>query len=137
MENKKLIPPFDMETAAEKLQVIENAWNTCDPERVSALYTTDTEWRDRTKFVHGRGNVKAYLTQEWEKELGFKIKKELWGAKEHRMAVRFEYEWHDRNGQWYHSYGVEVMEFDPAGLVRMRFASISDLAIGSNERQFS
>lgn len=135
MEQKNIIPPFSKETATEKLQLIENAWNTRNPDQISLLYTTNTEWRDRTDFIHGRAAVKAFLTREWEKELDFKIKKELWGAKENRMAVRFEYEWHDHTGQWFHSYGVEVLEFDEAGLMQKRFASVSDLAIGPHERR--
>lgn len=135
MEQKNIIPPFSKETATEKLQLIENAWNTRNPEQISLLYTTNAEWRDRTDFIHGRAAVKAFLTREWEKELDFKIKKELWGAKENRMAVRFEYEWHDHTGQWFHSYGVEVLEFDEAGLMQKRFASVSDLAIGPHERR--
>lgn len=136
MEYQKLIPPFSMETAAQKLQLIEKAWNTLNPEAVSLLYTPDTEWRDRTDFVNGREAVKTFLTTEWQRELDFKGKKELWGAKENRMAVRFEYEWRNASGQWFHSYGVEVMEFDEAGLIRKRFASISDLPIEAGERLY-
>lgn len=136
MEYQKLIPPFSMETAAQKLQLIEKAWNTLNPEAVSLLYTPDTEWRDRTDFVNGREAVKAFLISEWQRALDFKLNKELWGAKENRMAVRFEYEWRNVSGQWFHSYGVEVMEFDEAGLIRKRFASISDLPIEAGERLY-
>jgi nuclear transport factor 2 (NTF2) superfamily protein len=129
MEQKALIPPFTMETAAEKLSQIESAWNSCNPETVSQLYTADAEWRDRTDQAQGREEIKALLAREWEKELDFKVKKDLWGAKENRMAVRFEYDWRDHSGGRFHSYGVEVMEFDEAGFIRRRFASINDLPI--------
>jgi nuclear transport factor 2 (NTF2) superfamily protein len=135
MENKQLIPPFSAETATEKLRLNETLWNSRDPEQVSLLYTIDIEWMDRTELVRGRAAVKAYLTRKWEKERIYKIKKELWGAKENRNAVRFEEEWRDENGQWYHSYGNELLEFDEQGLIRKRFASISDLAIGEGERK--
>jgi len=135
MEQKLPLPPFTIETALEKVRLAEEAWNTRDPEKVCLAYTIDTEWRNRTEFINGREEVKAFLIRKWEKELDYKLKKELWGFRENRMAVRFEYEWHDAGGQWYRSYGNELWEFDENGLMRKRFASINDLEIGINDRQ--
>lgn len=120
-------PPFNRESALQKVQMAEDAWNSKDPERVSLAYTVDTEWRNRSEFINGREEVKAFLKRKWEKELDYKLKKELWGFRENRMAVRFEYTWHDEAGQWYRSYGNELWEFDEHGLMRKRFASINDL----------
>ena len=137
MENKRLpIPPFTMETALQKVQSAEDAWNTKDPEKVSMAYTLDTEWRNRTEFINGRDEVKQFLIRKWEKELDYKLKKELWGFRENRMAVRFEYEWHDYTGQWFRSYGNELWEFDENGLMKKRYASINDLAIKEESRKF-
>ncbi len=127
-------PPFDLEKAQAKVQAAEDAWNSRDPERVGLAYTVDTEWRNRTEFLHGREEVKAFLYRKWAKELDYKLKKELWGFRENRMAVRFEYEWHDADGNWFRSYGNELWEFDDAGLMRKRYASINDLAIQESER---
>ena len=136
MENKRYpLPPFNMETAQQKVQAAEDAWNTKDPEKVSLAYTIDTEWRNRTDFINGREEVKQFLTRKWEKELNYKLKKELWGFRENRMAVRFEYEWHDAAGQWYRSYGNELWEFDENGLMQKRFASINDLEIEEADRK--
>ena len=136
MENKRYpLPPFNMETALQKVQAAEDAWNTRDPEKVSLAYTIDTEWRNRTDFINGREEVKQFLKGKWEKELDYKLKKELWGFKENRMAVRFEYEWHDAAGQWYRSYGNELWEFDENGYMQKRFASINDLAIAETDRK--
>lgn len=136
MENKRYpLPPFDMETALQKVQAAEDAWNTKDPEKVCLAYTIDTEWRNRTDFINGREEVKQFLTRKWEKELDYKLKKELWGFRENRMAVRFEYEWHNAAGQWYRSYGNELWEFDENGLMQKRFASINDLAIEEADRK--
>lgn len=135
MEQKLPLPPFSMETALVKVQLAENAWNTKDPEKVCLAYTIDTEWRNRTDFINGREQVKAFLKRKWEKELDYRLKKELWGFRENRMAVRFEYEWHDQAGQWYRSYGNELWEFDENGLMRKRFASINDLEISFEERK--
>lgn len=135
IERRLPVPPFNMETALEKVQLAENAWNSKDPERVCLAYTIDTEWRNRTEFINGREEVKAFLKRKWEKELDYKLKKELWGFRENRMAVRFEYEWHDQGGQWYRSYGNEMWEFDENGLMRKRFASINDLEISYKERK--
>lgn len=135
MENKKLpVPPFTMETALEKVQIAENAWNTKDPEQICLAYTIDTEWRNRTEFINGREEVKQFLKRKWERELDYKLKKELWGFRNNRMAVRFEYEWHDQTGQWFRSYGIETWEFDDNGLMRKRFASINDLEIAETDR---
>ncbi|MCO5949487.1 nuclear transport factor 2 family protein [Mucilaginibacter flavidus] len=136
MENKRYpLPPFNMETALQKVQAAEDAWNTKDPEKVCLAYTIDTEWRNRTDFINGREEVKQFLTRKWEKELDYKLKKELWGFRENRMAVRFEYEWHDASGQWYRSYGNELWEFDENGLMQKRFASINDLEIEETDRK--
>jgi uncharacterized protein len=134
MKPTDIKPPFNFETATAKVQAAENAWNTRDPERVCLAYTIDTEWRNRTEFLNGREEIKAFLYRKWEKELDYKLKKELWGFRENRMAVRFEYEWHDAEGNWFRSYGNELWEFDENGLMRKRFASINDLAINESER---
>lgn len=135
METKKLpLPPFTMETAVEKVQIAEDAWNTKDPEKICLAYTIETEWRNRTEFINGREEVKQFLKRKWERELDYKLKKELWGFRNNRMAVRFEYEWHDQTGQWFRSYGIETWEFDDNGLMRKRFASINDLEIAETDR---
>jgi nuclear transport factor 2 (NTF2) superfamily protein len=135
MEKRFPVPPFNMETALQKVQAAEDAWNTRDPERVALAYTIDTEWRNRTEFINGREEVKAFLKRKWAKELDYKLKKELWGFKENRMAVRFEYEWHDDSGNWYRSYGNELWEFDEDGYMQKRFASINDLPIKEADRK--
>lgn len=136
MEDKRYpVPPFTMETALQKVQAAEDAWNTKDPEKVSLAYTVDTEWRNRTDFINGRKEVKEFLTHKWQKEIDYKLKKELWGFRENRMAVRFEYEWRDQSGQWFRSYGNELWEFDENGYMRKRFASINDLSIQESERK--
>jgi len=124
-----------MDTALQKVQAAEDAWNTKDPEKVSMAYTIDTEWRNRIDFIRGREEVKQFLTKKWEKELDYKLKKELWGFRENRMAVRFEYEWHDNTGQWFRSYGNELWEFDENGYMKKRFASINDLPIEEADRK--
>ena len=136
MENQRPpLPPFTMETALQKVQMAEDAWNSKDPERVSKAYTVDTEWRNRTEFINGRDEVVAFLIRKWEKEMHYKLKKELWGFRENRMAVRFEYEYQDINGQWWRAYGNENWEFDEHGLMRKRYASINDLAINESDRK--
>jgi len=135
MEKKYPLPPFTFETALQKVQAAEDAWNTKDPEKVCLAYTIDTEWRNRTEFLNGREEVKQFLYRKWQKELDYRLKKELWGFRENRMAVRFEYEWHDETGQWFRSYGNELWEFDEDGYMRKRFASINDLAIDETERR--
>ncbi len=129
------LPPFTLETALEKVQAAESIWNTKDADKVSMAYTLDTEWRNRTEFIQGREQVKQFLTRKWEKELAYKLKKELWGFRENRMAVKFEYEWHNQVGQWFRSYGIELWEFDQNGLMEKRFASINDLPIEESERK--
>lgn len=136
MEQKHPLPPFTRETALQKVQMAEDAWNTRDPQRVSLAYTIDTEWRNRDQFINGRAEVQAFLTKKWEKELDYKLKKELWSFTDNRISVRFEYEWHDAAGQWFRSYGNEQWEFDANGLMQKRYASINDLVIDSKDRKF-
>lgn len=135
MEQRHPLPPFDLETATQKVQMAEDAWNSKDPERVSKAYTIDTEWRNRTDFINGREEVVAFLTKKWAKEHDYKLKKELWGFRNNRMAVRFEYEYRDDQGQWYRAYGNENWEFDENGLMRKRYASINDLPIDEADRK--
>jgi len=134
-EQKLPLPPFTLETALQKVQLAEDAWNSQDPERISKAYTINTEWRNRTEFINGRREVVAFLKRKWQKELHYKLKKELWGFRENRMAVRFEYEYQDINGQWWRAYGNENWEFDENGLMQKRFASINDLAIDEKDRK--
>lgn len=129
-----LRPPFTLETATAKVKMAEDAWNSRDPERVSLAYSVDTEWRNRTEFINGREAVKQFLKGKWERELDYILKKELWGFRENRMAVRFEYEWHNHEGQWFRSYGNELWHFNPEGLMTHRYASINDLAIIESAR---
>ena len=135
MEQRPPLPPFNVETALQKVQMAEDAWNSKDPERVSLAYTVDTEWRNRIDFINGREEVKAFLKKKWEKELNYKLKKELWGFRENRMAVRFEYEYQNAEAQWFRAYGNENWEFDENGLMRKRYASINDLPIKESERK--
>lgn len=135
MDQKLPLPPFTFETATQKVQMAEDAWNTKNPEKVSLAYTIDTEWRNRDLFINGREEVKEFLVKKWEKELSYKLKKELWAFTDNRIAVRFEYEWHDKDGQWYRSYGNENWEFDENGFMKKRFASINDLAIKESDRK--
>ena len=135
MEQKLPLPPFTMETALQKVQLAEDAWNTKNADIICLAYTIDTEWRNRTDFINGREEVKEFLKLKWSKELNYKHKKELWGFKANRMAVRFEYEWQNHEEQWYRSYGNELWEFNPQGLMQKRFASINDLKINENERK--
>jgi len=135
MEQKHPLPPFTLETALQKVQLAEDAWNSKDPENVCLAYTIDTEWRNRTDFINGREAVKKFLQRKWEKELDYKLKKELWGFRENRMAVRFEYEYRNAEGQWFRAYGNENWEFDENGLMRKRYASINDLPITEAERK--
>jgi nuclear transport factor 2 (NTF2) superfamily protein len=128
-------PPFTLEKALAKVQAAEDAWNSRDPERVAMAYTEDSEWRNRTEFLRGREEIRAFLRRKWDKELDYRLKKELWGFRENRMAVRFEYEWHDASGQWYRSYGNELWEFDEQGLMARRYASINDAPIREDERR--
>jgi len=136
MEQRHPLPPFTLETALQKVQKAEDAWNTQDPQKVALAYTVDTEWRNRDQFVNGRQEVVAFLTKKWEKELDYKLKKELWAYTDNRISVRFEYEWHDKEGNWFRSYGNEQWEFDENGLMQRRYASINDLAIEEKDRKF-
>ncbi len=133
MEKKYPLPPFTMKTALEKVQKAEDAWNLKDPIQVSKAYTIDSEWRNRSQFINGREEIVDFLTQKWKNERHYKLKKELWGFRENRMAVRFEYEFQDNNDQWYRSYGNELWEFDENGLMQKRFASINDLKIEESD----
>ncbi|WP_059014463.1 nuclear transport factor 2 family protein [Mycobacterium sp. M26] len=130
-----LVPPFDLDSAIRKVQAAEDAWNTRDPHRVSLAYTPDSLWRNRDQFVTGREEIVAFLTAKWQRELDYALRKSLWGFRENRMAVRFQYEWHDAGGQWYRSYGNELWEFDDSGLMRRREASINDTAISEGDRR--
>jgi len=136
MESKPPFPPFTLETAKQKIQAAEDAWNSRDPERVSLAYTVDSEWRNRSEFFSGRATIKEFLTRKWAKELDYRLRKELWCFAENRVAVRFEYEFHDASGQWYRAYGNENWEFAENGLMQKRFASINDLKIKESERKF-
>jgi nuclear transport factor 2 (NTF2) superfamily protein len=130
-----ILPPFtDPEQAAQKVQLAEDLWNTRDPERVAQAYTEDTVWRNRTDFLTGRAAVVDFLTRKWNSELDYRLKKELWGFRNNRMAVKFQYEWHDDAGQWFRSYGNELWEFAPNGLMQRREASINDLPIQPSGR---
>lgn len=135
MEQKLPLPPFTYETALEKIQLAEDAWNSQDPERVSKAYTIDSEWRNRDQFVKGREEIVYFLTQKWQKEKNYKLKKEYWAHTENRIAVRFEYEYQNLNGDWFRAYGNENWEFDANGLMQKRFASINDLAIKEEDRK--
>jgi nuclear transport factor 2 (NTF2) superfamily protein len=128
-------PPFTAETAASKVQAAEDAWNSRDPERVSLAYTEDSEWRNRDTFLEGREAIRAFLAQKWERETDYRLKKELWAFTDDRIGVRFEYESRDAAGQWWRSYGNEMWEFAPDGLMARRYASINDVAIEESERR--
>ena len=130
-----LVPPFTAETALAKVRMAEDLWNTRDPDRVALAYTEDSEWRNRTEFLKGREEIRAFLRRKWDKELDYRLRKTLWGFRDNRIAVTFEYEWHDEAGQWYRSYGVELWEFNEAGLMRRRIASINDAPIDPGERR--
>lgn len=136
MEQKLPLPPFSLETAKEKIQLAEDAWNSQDPERVSKAYTVDSEWRNRDKFVNGRDEIIVFLTEKWKKEKNYKLKKEYWAHTENRIAVRFEYEYQNVDGDWFRAYGNENWEFDANGLMQKRFASINDLQISEEDRKF-
>jgi nuclear transport factor 2 (NTF2) superfamily protein len=136
-ENPRLpLPPFDNESAIQKVRIAENAWNTCNPERVSLAYTPDSVWRNRCEFLSGRDAIVQFLTRKWLKELDYRLIKELWTFGDNRIAVRFAYEWHDDAGNWFRSYGNENWEFDEHGFMRWRIASINDLPIQESERKY-
>jgi len=129
-------PPFDRDSAIQKVRLAEDAWNTRDPERVSLAYTVDSVWRNRAEFVTGREAIVQFLRRKWARELDYRLIKELWAASGDRIAVRFAYEWHDDSGHWFRSYGNENWEFDGNGLMRRRYASINDLPISETERKY-
>jgi len=130
------LPPFTPETAEQKVRKAEDAWNTREPERVALAYTPDSRWRSRAEFFSGRAAIIGFLRRKWAREQDYRLIKELWACGEDRIAVRFAYEWHDAEGQWWRSYGNENWAFDAAGLMRERHASINDLAISESERLF-
>lgn len=130
------LPPFTRETAIKKVRLAEDAWNTRDPEKVALAYTIDSRWRNRAEFPKGRPEITQFLKRKWEKELDYRLIKELWAYTENRIAVRFAYEWHDDSGNWFRSYGNENWEFDDHGLMRLRYASINDLPIQESERKY-
>jgi nuclear transport factor 2 (NTF2) superfamily protein len=130
-----IVPPFTEETALAKVKMAEDLWNTRDPERVVLAYTEDAEWRNRTEFLKGREEILAFLRRKWAKELDYRLRKTLWGFRGNRMAVSFEYEWHDDSGRWYRSYGIELWEFNETGLMQRRLASINELPIDESERR--
>ncbi|MFD8194666.1 nuclear transport factor 2 family protein [Streptomyces wuyuanensis] len=131
------LPPFTEESARRKVRLAEDAWNSRDPEKVSLAYTEDSEWRNRDVFLNGRKEIVDFLADKWRKELGYRLRKELWAYRGNRIAVRFEYEYHDADGQWFRAYGNENWEFDDDGLMRKRYASINDLAIAADERRIA
>lgn len=130
------LPPFTAETAAVKVRAAEDAWNRRDPETVALAYTADSRWRNRSEFVNGRAEIVAFLQRKWAKELEYRLIKEVWAFTETRIAVRFAYEWHDGDGQWFRSYGNENWQFDAEGLMAVRHASINDVAIAEADRLF-
>ena len=130
------LPPFTAETAAQKVRMAEDAWNTRDPARVALGYTTDSRWRNRSEFLEGRDEIVAFLTRKWNRELDYRLIKELWTFGENRIAVRFAYEWRDDSGNWFRSYGNENWEFDERGLMRRRLASINDIPINESDRKY-
>ena len=136
MTAKPPFPPYSFETATQKARMAEDAWNSRDPERVALAYTTDSQWRNRSEFPRGREEIISFLKQKWSRELDYRLIKEVWAWHENRIAVRFAYEWHNFEGQWFRSYGNENWEFDAHGLMQKRFASINDLAIRQDERKF-
>jgi nuclear transport factor 2 (NTF2) superfamily protein len=129
-------PPFTRETAAQKARMAEDAWNSRDPERVALAYTEDSRWRNRSEFFQGRAAIVEFLTRKWASELEYRLIKDLWAFDNNRIAVRFQYEWHDASGRWHRAYGNEQWEFDPQGLMRRREASINDVAIAEADRRF-
>ena len=129
------VPPFNEETARQKVQAAEDAWNTRDPEKVAGAYTPDSQWRNRDEFVTGRDEIVAFLQRKWDRELEYALRKDLWAFTEDRIAVRFQYESRDESGQWWRSYGNELWEFDAEGYMRRREASINDVAINASDRR--
>ncbi len=136
MSARPPLPPFNRETATQKVRLAEDAWNTRDPEKVALAYTPDSRWRNRSEFLQGRAELVAFLRRKWARELDYRLIKELWTYEERRIAVRFAYEWHDDSGHWFRSYGNENWEFDDNGLMRLRLASINDVPISESERKY-
>jgi len=136
MSPRPPLPPFTRETAIEKVRAAEDGWNSRDPEKVSLAYTVDSHWRNRAEFIEGRPEIVEFLTRKWNRELDYRLIKELWAFTDNRIAVRFAYEWHDDSGQWFRSYGNENWEFDEDGLMRHRHASINDLPITEADRKY-
>ncbi|ORV19714.1 DUF1348 family protein [Mycobacterium celatum] len=135
-ETRPPLPPFTLETAMQKVQSAEDAWNTRDPEKIAAAYTVDSHWRNRDLHIIGRDEIVAFLTRKWQRELDYCLRKSLWAFSGNRIAVRFQYECHDDAGQWYRSYGNELWEFTDTGLMSRREASINDVAISESERRY-
>jgi len=133
-EQRPPFPPFDLESARQKVRLAQEAWNSRDPHRVAFAYTPDTQWRNRNEFLQGREAIVAFLTRKWQHELEYRLVKGLWGFRENRIAVRFFYEWRSEGNDWHRSHGNELWEFDPSGLMRRREASINDLRIEEHER---
>lgn len=133
---KNIHPPFTLESATSKVRAAEDAWNSRDPERVALAYTEDSEWRNRSTFLVGRAAIRTFLAEKWRRELDYRLVKSLWAFTDNRIAVRFQYEWCDRDGAWHRSYGNEMWEFDERGLMRRREASINDINIHEEERKF-
>ncbi|KFX70864.1 50S ribosomal protein L21 [Pseudomonas taeanensis MS-3] len=135
-ETRPPLPPFTRETAIQKVRMAEDGWNSRDPQRVALAYTLDSRWRNRAEFPQGRAEIQAFLEGKWQREREYRLIKELWAHDGNRIAVRFAYEWHDAEGNWFRSYGNENWEFDEQGLMRLRYASINDLPISAAERKF-
>jgi nuclear transport factor 2 (NTF2) superfamily protein len=135
MTERPPLPPFDEPSATQKVQGAEDAWNTCDPEKVALGYSEDSVWRNRDTFLVGRERIVAFLKQKWEREASYSLRKQLWAFHGNRIAVRFQYEWHDAGGQWWRSYGNELWEYDEHGLNRRRESSINDVRISESERR--
>ena len=131
-----IAPPFTFETATQKVRLAENAWNSRDPDRVALGYTEDSVWRNRSEFIVGRDQIRRFLSGKWQRELDYRLVKALWAFTDNRIAVRFQYEWHDEAGQWHRSYGNELWEFDERGLMKRREASINDVPIAESARKF-
>jgi len=136
MTERPPLPPFTLDDAIKKARMAENAWNLRDPEKIALAYTEDSRWRNRSEFIQGHGEIVAFLKRKWASELDYRLIKELWAFHDNRIAVRFQYEWHDTSGNWFRSHGNENWEFDERGLMRRREASINDVAIMESERKF-
>ncbi len=136
MESKPPFPPFTLETAKQKVQAAEDAWNKRDPDKVCMAYTEDSQWRNRDEFINGREEIRVFLTSKWERELDYRLRKKLWCFMDNRIAVRFEYEFHNADGQWFRAHGNENWEFAENGLMQRRYASINDQAISEAQRNF-